>query len=470
MGLLIAFLFPTLVISVDGLMAAVFISYRKSDSIWPSAVLLPRLQARFGEELVFRDAESIAPGSDWEAAIYENLENCEVFVLVVGSNWLNARDEKGLLRLGSDNDIHTKEIEFALNQTRIRVLPVFLDDIDGLDKSRLPASLKALGSLQGIKVDAKYEPEAGFLKLENAVEKDLVAKGLVQPNSSQSGRKSGLQKAVVFVICVAVCIPLLVMIAASENEGVRPNNATVTSERDVMAKPQGGSLEELQEAFKSRGITPARSTILEETTVPSLGKPDYSNFDIHYDKRIWSFVHYAPNRISEGSYKSATVTLRTVVVSKNAMVDELRFEQRTQGSDIVFNPIGIASKVRVESTRSLTYSGKYRTRVKHLCIDVSGYDVGQEFFISYAATNWDADDRDDPWFGAITYPGCKQLKILALSTTPGFFADLKVSKSDNFKSDDVPTDEGSALRTADDSALLWRIENPEAEKIYIFRY
>ena len=67
----------------------IFLSYRRDDSQGFAGRIYDRLADRFGPEAVFRDINDIEPGRPWAEAIDEALGSCDVFVLLIGREWLN---------------------------------------------------------------------------------------------------------------------------------------------------------------------------------------------------------------------------------------------------------------------------------------------------------------------------------------------------------------------------------------------
>ena len=65
----------------------IFISYRRSDSLWPARALFERLWRSFPER-IFIDLEGIELGVDFSRAIDAHLEGCHAMLAVIGPGWL----------------------------------------------------------------------------------------------------------------------------------------------------------------------------------------------------------------------------------------------------------------------------------------------------------------------------------------------------------------------------------------------
>jgi len=115
----------------------IFLSYRRDDSQGFAGRIYDRLADRFGPEAVFRDINDIEPGRPWAEAIDEALGSCDVFVLLIGREWLNATDDDGHRRLDDPEDRHRREIEVAVNRG-IRMFVALMENAPMPAKDQLP--------------------------------------------------------------------------------------------------------------------------------------------------------------------------------------------------------------------------------------------------------------------------------------------------------------------------------------------
>src|SRR5262249_5758282 len=74
---------------------------------------------------------------------------CDVFLAIIGPNWLNVTNEKGDRRLDAADDFVAIEIAAALARD-IRVIPVLVDGARMPKVGELPKSLKPLARRQAI--------------------------------------------------------------------------------------------------------------------------------------------------------------------------------------------------------------------------------------------------------------------------------------------------------------------------------
>ena len=122
-----------------------FVSYRRADSEDSAGRLFEALKSRFGER-VFLDTSSIPYGEDFRRVIRKRIAASDVVLVVIGSQWLTATDERGP-RLQQPDDPVRFEIETALARDGARIVPVRIDGAEPPPESALPASIRALAAL-----------------------------------------------------------------------------------------------------------------------------------------------------------------------------------------------------------------------------------------------------------------------------------------------------------------------------------
>jgi TIR domain len=127
----------------DPVSGRVFISYRRQESSSPAGRLYDRLADRLGDDHVFIDVDTIAPGLDFGEVITEAVSTCEVLLAVIGPRWLTATDEDGRRRLDDPDDIVRLEIAAALERN-IRVIPILVEGAVMPRRQQLPEGLGRL--------------------------------------------------------------------------------------------------------------------------------------------------------------------------------------------------------------------------------------------------------------------------------------------------------------------------------------
>jgi uracil-DNA glycosylase family 4 len=113
-------------------MTRIFINYRRLDSEGYVGRLYDHLTRHFEPGDVFMDVDSIPPGADFVAELEKAVANCDVFIAVIGPQWLTISDDSGQRRLDLWSDFVRIEIASALEQGKL-VIPVLVG------QARMPA-------------------------------------------------------------------------------------------------------------------------------------------------------------------------------------------------------------------------------------------------------------------------------------------------------------------------------------------
>ena len=129
-------------------MIKVFVSYRRDDSRHQAGRLFDHLVEKFGKKHVFKDVDSIPPGVDFREVLTERVAGCDVFLAVIGDDWLWAEGPDGRRRLDDPRDFVRIEIEAALGRG-IPVIPVLVGKAEVPKATDLPKSLRELSYRNG---------------------------------------------------------------------------------------------------------------------------------------------------------------------------------------------------------------------------------------------------------------------------------------------------------------------------------
>jgi hypothetical protein len=133
----------------------IFINYRRDDSSASAGRLNDRLVQEFGRKSLFMDVDNMPAGVDFVAYLNERVAACDVFLAVIGPNWLDAGDASGRRRLDDPDDYVSIEIAAALERD-IRVIPVLIDGASLPKSDELPQPLKPLIRRHAIEVRNAY--------------------------------------------------------------------------------------------------------------------------------------------------------------------------------------------------------------------------------------------------------------------------------------------------------------------------
>jgi len=122
-------------------MGAVFISYRRDDTQGQARALAIELTKVLGKDAVFMDVDIILLGRDFRQVLAEQLQRCDLMLVLVGDEWLEARDGAGNRRLNDSNDYVRQEIAAALRRG-IPVTPLLVGGATLPSADQLPSDIK----------------------------------------------------------------------------------------------------------------------------------------------------------------------------------------------------------------------------------------------------------------------------------------------------------------------------------------
>jgi hypothetical protein len=161
-----------------------FISYRRGDAFIPVGQdekpdysFIHRLKEALlgaGFTEVFVDTEVIAGGEEFTGRIREEISECDLFVAVIGKNWLSILNERSV---GPGHDILVREIGTALKHEK-EILPVLVDGATMPDEHELPKRIDQLHYRNAISVRSSDSVEATASKLKPIFEKTARARKL----------------------------------------------------------------------------------------------------------------------------------------------------------------------------------------------------------------------------------------------------------------------------------------------------
>jgi tetratricopeptide (TPR) repeat protein len=126
----------------------VFVSYRRQDARHVAGRLADRLVERFQ---VFMDMDTIEPGTDFTDVIRQAVEDCDVFLSVIGAQWMSVTGDQGQPRLKDAGDWVVAETVAALLRN-VPVIPVLVDGAVMPARSELPPELAPLASRQAMTI------------------------------------------------------------------------------------------------------------------------------------------------------------------------------------------------------------------------------------------------------------------------------------------------------------------------------
>lgn len=144
-------------------MSAIFISYRREDSEGHAGRLFEDLVEHFGHDSVFMDVAGIEPGRDFRKVIDAKVAGCGLLLAVIGTRWLEARDDSGKRRIDDPSDFVRLETVSALRRD-IPVVPVLVHGAQMPRADQLPADLADLAYRNAVELThARWESDVKVL-------------------------------------------------------------------------------------------------------------------------------------------------------------------------------------------------------------------------------------------------------------------------------------------------------------------
>ena len=142
----------------------ILLNYRRGDTAGNAGRLYEALATRFGDDNVFMDIDKIEPGLNFVDVIKQWVGRCDVFIAMIGTQWLDATYKSGQRRLDDPNDFVRMEIESALGRPDVRLIPVLVQDVDMPSADQLPDSMRALALRNGLEIrDVSWDYDVGRL-------------------------------------------------------------------------------------------------------------------------------------------------------------------------------------------------------------------------------------------------------------------------------------------------------------------
>jgi hypothetical protein len=153
----------------------VFVSYRREDEPYATGRLVDALVGKFGSEGVFHDVDSIPLGVDFRGYLTRAVRLCAVCIVVIGREWLTAKDADGERRLDKGSDFVRIEIEAALELDR-PIVPILVKRATMPRAEELPESIRNLAYRNGLDVRPDPDFQADVAKLLRGLERMLGPK------------------------------------------------------------------------------------------------------------------------------------------------------------------------------------------------------------------------------------------------------------------------------------------------------
>src|SRR5262249_4945554 len=129
-------------VAVGGGMGAIFISYRREDTLDVCGRIYDRLEAHFGTQQVLMDVDSIPAGADFRDYLTQFINQSDVVLAVIGPRWEGPLGDSRR-RVDDPNDFVRIEIEQAIARG-IPIIPLLVQGATMPSASSLAPSLVPL--------------------------------------------------------------------------------------------------------------------------------------------------------------------------------------------------------------------------------------------------------------------------------------------------------------------------------------
>jgi hypothetical protein len=130
----------------------IFLSYRRSDCQPQANGLYDGLRRRLPDARVFMDIDGIPAGADFEEHIRREISMCDIVLVMIGDNWLDARPGSDVRRIDEPADFVRLEVESALAHPHVDTLPVLVEDTVMPSATEMPDSIARLARLQCVEL------------------------------------------------------------------------------------------------------------------------------------------------------------------------------------------------------------------------------------------------------------------------------------------------------------------------------
>lgn len=227
-------------------MGTVFISYRREGTAGEARALFNDIVARIGKDLVFMDVDNIALGRDFREVLRENLASCDLMLVLIGTGWVDAKDQSGRRRLDDPGDFIRLEIGAALKRN-IPVTPVLVQGAHMPASEQLPEDLKELSFRNGFELSYnRWESDVQeMIKRLALVKRPEVAapSGFAAPSTEQRRNtlREKLTKALVrghWALALAIAVVGGGLLYYMNRQSPK-TNTTVLSQQGSPAGPEG---------------------------------------------------------------------------------------------------------------------------------------------------------------------------------------------------------------------------------------
>lgn len=129
----------------------IFLSYRRNDSADVTGRIYDRLLAKFGDDNIFKDVDSIPLGANFKDHIDSMIKESAVVLVVIGNDWFGRSENAAGRRIDDPGDFVRLEVAAALNR-KLNIVPLLVRRALMPTEEELPEELKPLAYRNGISI------------------------------------------------------------------------------------------------------------------------------------------------------------------------------------------------------------------------------------------------------------------------------------------------------------------------------
>jgi len=422
----------------------VFLSYRRDDPEKVIALLYEKLVRLLPDFEVFRDQQSISPATDYQATLINAVLSSQLVVALIDQTWYQrwSRDDSGVVCDNADDWVF-RELQTAIYHG-IRILPVVIHPSREPSQADIPPSISELAFVQSVTYYPIPDADGSALKIADAI-------GRILAPASQSAIHKWIRSGLIFA---SVFITTLI----ASWLFLRPDHRL---EKERFDKEVA--------AIRLNQETPVREHSSRAVKVPSLGQPDYSQFLILGDERVWDLRGFRQRDQDSPAYHSYAILKRHLRLVKQAPVKEIRFESRTSGAELIYECLSHPDRTTEYIAEAETLVAGQHMKVRQVVLDIEDIPAGQEMQITLRATFWDSLQTPEEWWvGAIGYPDSDYVRMIVVFPNEKPFTAYRLEEAPNSR-EKVKQFKGTSVVLANNAstALFWEIPKPPAG--YVFR-
>jgi len=449
-------------------MFRIFISYRRGDTRDITQCLYKRIQQQFGSA-VFCDVSSFCAGDDFRQQILQAADNCDAMLVVIGQHWLGCNPD-GSRRIDDPNDWVFQEINHAIDPN-ITVLPVLIHPARHPAADELPAAIRELAFRESLTIynDRQFESSVRTV-IDSLVVRQERHAGSLERLALRAGRSPRTLRQPFALTALLSAVTTAVFLTWWLREKFDGRGRRVDSVvANTWEQADRMKLEKEIEAMRARPAEPVTERPANTAVAASLGSPDYSSFDILSDERFWDLRGWKDlSQKAVNLERSLVVMTRTARILKAAPAQELRFEARTDGTDVFLTSLSHRSNAFEVLQEQTGFVGARSTKVRQLVLDVEDVPTGEEFLVRTRATYVDSlQDPLDRWIGAIGYPRSDRIRMIVLMPADRPLLKYRLQTAPSTRDD--PAEYTGPLRlieAPDRLSLMWEIPNPAQGFVY----